>query len=376
MKFDLFQQYKKHGRTQELTDEYMARYGESLFDEEKHRELFEEMSQEQMMQQIREAAVKKMNESKKRRESFQLERDNLRFKALAQYRVINDGNVLQYEEIDNNLCPKPKVKGLALNSQSAEEIETMKDQDYFDVENLSVAGSDEYARVDEASEDRNRRRQIRKKKRQMRKEQVVGPRMDDNNNSDKDPDIHSSMDFWQEIEPHVNHGAELLDFSGTFKKDADVLDEVALDFAKNSSPAVNKKAKAAPVSNVQDQIMVRELKKELELERRSNAQREKNARLLAKKYTLEFFREKSALISEVAQAENNYVYRCYDDIRERFFRREKKTGLIAKLLQKQERIILDYRMFIDQNMKQIFQTLDGRTVDRILEVLPTDEHFS
>lgn len=123
-------------------------------------------------------------------------------------------------------------------------------------------------------------------------------------------------------------------------------------------------------------MMVRELKRELELERKANAQREKNCKAVAKKYTLEFFREKSAEIHEVVQNENIYLYKCFDDLRDKYFKREKKNGAIAKLFMKQERMICDQRLFIKSNIKQIFDKLDGRVVDRLAEILPTSESFS
>ena len=96
----------------------------------------------------------------------------------------------------------------------------------------------------------------------------------------------------------MNLGAELLDFSVAAKKDHEALEEagpdVKVQHKRTSGPA------GTNFQNIQEMMVVRELKKELELERKSNAQREKNSRALAKKYTLEFFREKSAQIQEIA----------------------------------------------------------------------------
>lgn len=272
----------------------MARYGDRLFEEDD--ELYEKRDQENVILKMRENAQRKL--FKKRRDSVSLERDNLRFKALAQYRVISDGDVLRYEMIEDNLLAKALVKGLATQEQSIEDFEACKEKDYFMPENLSVEGSDEYERADDNSDDRNERRKQRKRRRRMRKDILPFPRPDDKEDSEKDRDIHSSLDYWQEIEPRVNQGAEILDFSVAAKKDHEALEEAGPDVKvhhkRPSAPA------AAGHQNIQDMIVVRELKKELELERKSNAQREKNSRALAKKYTLEFFREKSAQIQEKA----------------------------------------------------------------------------
>lgn len=42
-------------------------------------------------------------------------------------------------------------------------------------------------------------------------------RTDQEQDYNKDPDIHSSQDFWQEIEPKMNKPSEILDFSETKK---------------------------------------------------------------------------------------------------------------------------------------------------------------
>ena len=47
-------------------------------------------------------------------------RDNLRFKAMAQYKAMMDGDVLGFELIDKRLTSKPEIKGLALSSESIE----------------------------------------------------------------------------------------------------------------------------------------------------------------------------------------------------------------------------------------------------------------
>lgn len=99
-------------------------------------------------------------------------------------------------------------------------------------------------------------------------------------------------------------GTQMLDFSGTISKTQyDVKDETGLgggsggDFNKLVSN--KKQGNGQNQSNLQEILMVRELKRELELERKANVTREKNCRALAKKYTLEFFREKSAQIHTV-----------------------------------------------------------------------------
>ena len=102
---------------------------------------------------------------KKTNMNFLLARDNLRFKALAQYRAINDGDVMRYELIENNAMTRAAVRGLATRHPSIEDFQAYKDNDYFRLENLSLEGSEEYSRDGQDSHDAFKRREKRQKSR-------------------------------------------------------------------------------------------------------------------------------------------------------------------------------------------------------------------
>lgn len=116
-----------------------------------------------VQQRIQEGIQRKM---KKTKENFLLARDNLRFKSLAQYRAINDGDVMRYELIENNALTQAAVRGLATRHPSIEDFQAHKDNDYFMLENLSLEGSDEFPRDGDNSDDVQRRREQRAKRRQ------------------------------------------------------------------------------------------------------------------------------------------------------------------------------------------------------------------
>ncbi len=70
-----------------------------------------------------------LHKEAKRKEKLAMKlpnRDNLRFKALAQYKQLRDGDVLGFELIDKRLTSKPSIKGIALSSPSIEEYEKFK----------------------------------------------------------------------------------------------------------------------------------------------------------------------------------------------------------------------------------------------------------
>ena len=61
---------------------------------------------------------------------------------MAQYTLISDGDVLQYEMLDNKLLEKPLIKGLALCSDSIEKFELFKENKMYESENLSMEDSE------------------------------------------------------------------------------------------------------------------------------------------------------------------------------------------------------------------------------------------
>ena len=61
---------------------------------------------------------------------------------MAQRRALRDGDVLQYEMVENKLLERPTVKGLALRSDSIENFELFKVNKMYESENLSIGDSD------------------------------------------------------------------------------------------------------------------------------------------------------------------------------------------------------------------------------------------
>ena len=105
---------------------------------------------------------------------------------------------------------RPSLRGLALLSESIEVVERLRDRGLLDSENLSLEGSHHNDKVDEA------KRNLRKDFYQTRDKPKPVPRTNKQTAySDKDSQIHSSRDFWEDIEPRVNFNLANLDISGT-----------------------------------------------------------------------------------------------------------------------------------------------------------------
>ena len=137
-----------------------------------------------------------------------------------------DGDFLQLENIDLRKLTKPQVKGYAIRSQSYEDFEVLKDNKFFDSDQLSVEGSYDENGLKEGVEKatvvaRNKRHMRRdlnvekKRQKKVKKGQTMHEDMRKRLelNSEKHPSIKSSQDFWEDIEPAVNFNAEMLDFS-------------------------------------------------------------------------------------------------------------------------------------------------------------------
>ena len=101
----------------------------------------------------------------------------------------------------------------------------------------------------------------------------------------------------------------------------------------------------------------------------------KAAKGAAKRYTVEFFKEKSAELTAQFNHENAHIYTRYDDVRAKYLGGEKKLGVLVRVLGRQERIISELKAFIGECLEQIFlkvEVLDPDAVDEVLQQLPTD----
>ena len=92
----------------------------------------------------------------------------------------------------------------------------------------------ERKRVKSFAQDRKREKQMHKTAHEIG---YAKQRLDQN--SDLHPSIHSSQDFWQEIEPRMNLNAEMLDFSGTHPEQEEEPEVEEDDFELSSPHALS-----------------------------------------------------------------------------------------------------------------------------------------
>ncbi len=55
--------------------------------------------------------------------NFLQDRDKLKFKTMAKYKAITNGDILSYEHIDQGLLRRPSIRALALEDTSIEDFE-------------------------------------------------------------------------------------------------------------------------------------------------------------------------------------------------------------------------------------------------------------
>lgn len=155
-------------------------------------------------------------------------RDNLRFKAMAQYKTMLDGDVLGYELIDKRLTSKPEIKGLALSSDSIEQLEKFKANMLYESDDGIRVDQDSLENMLTQDRDNDEPRRV-KKKHHNSQYNLDNDRQDD---SDKNSAIRSSQNFWEDIEPKMNVNARMLDFSTKF-------DDPSLDFLADLGTPTN-----------------------------------------------------------------------------------------------------------------------------------------
>ena len=114
-KYNIYQRLKISGKLDMVMEQFISRNSEKIMDLDGHKKL------EQLLQKDKEDFEKKQAEESVKKEIKLKEtmktkipnRDNLRFKAMAQYKAMKDGDVLGFELIDKRLTTKPEIKGMA-----------------------------------------------------------------------------------------------------------------------------------------------------------------------------------------------------------------------------------------------------------------------
>lgn len=247
-------------------------------------------------------------------------------------------------------------------------------------------------------------------------------RAPDRQNSDKDEDIHSSQDFWEEIGPKMNMNAALLDLSAAaalktrfINKDSDSDDgdgrskmpsefpggiaaskpskglqqrksaskpgvkgrDLSIDLKRQAAgqggagkPPVKKQATQGQNAAAKHEVMDKKLE-QLKLQHQTEI---KSAKGAAKRYAVEFFKEKSAELACQFNHENAHIYSRYDDVRAKYLSGEKKLSILVRILARQERIISELKAFTSECLERIFlkvEVLDADAIEEVLQQLPT-----
>ena len=171
---------------------------------------------------------------------------------------MKDGDVLGFELIDKRLTGKPEIKGMALGSDSIEQLEKLKANMLYESDDGIRVDQDSNSLENLLTQDRDDQPRKPKKKRQYSQLDLDGA--DREEDSDKNSAIRSSQNFWEDIEPKMNMNAKLLDFSNKF-------DDPSLDFLGDlGSPDGDNLSIEKKLSSVSPGLSTKmSLKKEAEL---------------------------------------------------------------------------------------------------------------
>ena len=81
--------------------------------------------------------------------------------------------------------------------------------------------------------------------------------------------------------------------------------------------------------------------------------------MLARKFTVDFFKEKSLKLCEDLTVEANLSYGRFDDARAMFFQEQKEKAKLFVRLSDQERIITNLKTFYAEVLKEIFDKVES-----------------
>ena len=138
-------------------------------------------------------------------------RDNLRIKQMAQYKAMRDGDALLYELIENRITTKPSMRGIALSCSSVEEYEKFKKERAYEEDEVHVDCP--MVPVSLSPEPGGRIRTLKTREAVSKQDKLL--ENSEELDSDKNYEVRSSRNYWEDIEPQLNKHARLLDMSGT-----------------------------------------------------------------------------------------------------------------------------------------------------------------
>lgn len=123
-----------------MQEHFIKKYWGKLESKEDHAQKYKEEERKKQREE-QEKRLEKLKNQKEKDKFYTVNRDNLRFKQIAQAQLLQRGDLEQFERIDREEIDKTQIKGIALASQSLENFEYFKEKGMYSSRNISVADS-------------------------------------------------------------------------------------------------------------------------------------------------------------------------------------------------------------------------------------------
>lgn len=129
---------------------------------------------------------------------------------------------------------------------------------------------------------------------------------------------------------------------------------------KEESNKTKAKKDKKTIKNKPRMIEVKEMERKIEEIQKKHEQDLSNFNKVAKHQTVEFFKEKGEEINSQYQTDMTKVITDFDEVRAKYFAREKKIQTLVNVVARQEKINQELKTFICECLDHIFATVQER----------------
>eukprot|EP00347_Sterkiella_histriomuscorum_P001915 403370180 len=305
--------------------------------------LFYEVNKEER----RASTITPMSNSKKKSGYLQ-KRDDLKYKTLAKYKAVCNGDILSYDLIDQGLMRRPSIRALALENTSIEEFERELQQNASEYEDPNKP-SGRHSSID--------------------------------NFDERQSNVRSSREYWQEIntqDSKYKNAVIIKDYR------SEALDNIKLgnrnkntrQYQQNQANTTNRLLKHQSKnernfeleerrkrSTIQSNQNKEEFNQKIEKIQRAHEIEMKNTKTLAKNYAIEYFKTKALELTQIFTNESYHVIEKYEELKEKLQQKEIKIYSMNQNIKRQEQIISELRNYIKQNIDRFTKKVTENKVE-------------
>ncbi|CDW79910.1 UNKNOWN [Stylonychia lemnae] len=267
---------------------------------------------------------------------YNTRRNDLKFKTMAQYKAVLNGDILTFDLIGQGLMRRPSIRALALENSSIEEFERGLEENQSD--------------FDEEQQQYNNKNQ---------RPASAGRNKDDDERSM----IRSSREFWEEINTKDSKYKNAIIIKGYKTENNQSQNhqgnrKLLRDYDQEERNFVleERRKRSTFVSHHTNR---EEFQSKIEKIQRAHEIELKNTKTLAKNYAVEYFKTKALELTQIFTNESYNVIEKYEELKEKMLHKDSKITQLNSVITRQEKIISELRNYIKENISKFVMKIEA-----------------